>query len=106
VLLPFDLKEGDNAFTHGFLSGIGYYSGIINNTGGVLIGRDLFFSYENPGVRSQTVGSMYINARATTFAVSAVAPVPEPGTWALMLLGFGAVGTALRRAPRRTLQPA
>ncbi|NJC05897.1 hypothetical protein GGQ97_001690 [Sphingomonas kaistensis] len=27
--------------------------------------------------------------------------VPEPGTWALMLLGFGAVGTAIRRSRRR-----
>lgn len=27
-------------------------------------------------------------------------PVPEPGTWALMLLGFGGVGIALRRSRR------
>jgi hypothetical protein len=30
------------------------------------------------------------------------AAVPEPGTWATMLLGFGAVGFAMRR--RRTPQ--
>ena len=86
----------------GALSGGGMYSGIINNTGGVLTGRDLIYVYENPGVRRMTVGSSYINASAQTFAV--LAPVPEPGTWALMLLGFGAIGTALRRALRRTLQ--
>jgi hypothetical protein len=27
--------------------------------------------------------------------------VPEPATWAMMLLGFGAAGTALRRSRRR-----
>ena len=26
-----------------------------------------------------------------------IAPVPEPGTWALMIVGFGLLGTALRR---------
>lgn len=31
---------------------------------------------------------------------SSVAAVPEPGTWALMLLGFGAVGYSLRRRKR------
>jgi hypothetical protein len=31
----------------------------------------------------------------------AVAAVPEPGTWAMMILGFGAMGVAMRR--RRTL---
>jgi hypothetical protein len=29
--------------------------------------------------------------------VSVIAAVPEPGTWALMLLGFGAVGFSMRR---------
>jgi hypothetical protein len=32
-----------------------------------------------------------------TVAFSSVAAVPEPGTWALMLLGFGAVGFSMRR---------
>lgn len=36
----------------------------------------------------------------------AVAPVPEPGTWALLILGFGLVGGAMRRrsASRPTAQ--
>lgn len=31
------------------------------------------------------------------------APVPEPSTWAMMLLGFGATGLMLRRRNRRTM---
>lgn len=34
----------------------------------------------------------------------AVAPVPEPATWAMMLLGFGGIGFAMRRG-RRQLAP-
>ena len=30
-------------------------------------------------------------------------PIPEPGTWAMMLLGFGAVGFAMRRRRRPAL---
>jgi hypothetical protein len=30
------------------------------------------------------------------FTTAAAAVVPEPGTWALMLLGFGMVGGAIR----------
>ncbi len=30
------------------------------------------------------------------------APVPEPGTWAMMLLGFGGMGVALRRRRKMT----
>lgn len=29
------------------------------------------------------------------------APVPEPGTWAMMLLGFGGIGAAMRRQGKR-----
>jgi hypothetical protein len=32
--------------------------------------------------------------------------VPEPDTWALMLVGFGAIGSALRRRRSNTLRPA
>jgi len=32
-----------------------------------------------------------------TISLANVAAVPEPGTWALMLLGFGAVGWSMRR---------
>ena len=33
-----------------------------------------------------------------------VAPVPEPGTWAMMLLGFGAMGLMIRRQRRALVQ--
>jgi hypothetical protein len=35
---------------------------------------------------------------------SVPAPLPEPGTWAMMLLGFGGMGLALRRSRRRGKQ--
>jgi hypothetical protein len=40
------------------------------------------------------------------FIVSEFTPVPEPSTWAMMLLGFGAVGMAVRRNRRRALEAA
>ena len=41
-----------------------------------------------------------LGAGATTGAV------PEPATWAMMLIGFGAAGVSLRRRTRTTLQAA
>ena len=41
---------------------------------------------------------------ATSTRVNAVAAVPEPTTWAMMLVGFGAVGFAMRR--RKKANPA
>jgi hypothetical protein len=37
----------------------------------------------------------------TTFETSAIAAVPEPGTWAMMILGFGVIGGAMRSARRK-----
>ena len=34
-----------------------------------------------------------------------IAPAPEPATWAMMVLGFGAVGGSLRRRRRGSVRP-
>jgi hypothetical protein len=51
-------------------------------------------------------GRTYFNLHTSRFPsgelrAQLVAPVPEPSTWALMLLGFGAIGAGLR-AHRRS----
>ena len=38
--------------------------------------------------------------RITLGNIAAVGTVPEPSTWAMMLIGFGAVGSAMRRRRR------
>lgn len=47
-------------------------------------------------------GKSYLNIHTTTFSGGEirgflVASVPEPASWAMMLLGFGAIGIAVRR---------
>lgn len=44
-----------------------------------------------------TTGTLSTAGAITQFTTSQVAAVPEPGTWAMMLMGFGAAGFALRR---------
>ena len=39
----------------------------------------------------------FTQTRGTLTLSLEIADVPEPGTWALMILGFGATGAALRR---------
>jgi hypothetical protein len=49
-----------------------------------------------------TTGASSINVGANGFSNSVIVPppVPEPGTWAMMLLGFGGIGMAMRRRRR------
>ena len=71
--------------------------------------RDLFNQVMIPGMvntilvsgTAGTNGGKHKGANAT-FAgtLSFAAAVPEPGTWAMMLLGFGAVGMGMRRRSR------
>jgi hypothetical protein len=44
-----------------------------------------------------TSGPTYLD----DFLINTGAAVPEPSTWAMMLLGFGAIGFAMRRSRRR-----
>lgn len=62
-----------------------------------------FFSANGPQLFSGTTVSptFLVGSFATFDGELSIAPVstavPEPGTWALMILGFGAAGLALRR---------
>jgi hypothetical protein len=40
------------------------------------------------------------------FKLDIASAIPEPATWAMMIIGFGGVGSALRSARRRRLSPA
>ena len=43
------------------------------------------------------VGNAFHSFANESFDLNLVGSVPEPGTWAMMLLGFGAIGFAMRR---------
>lgn len=74
--------QNSERFTFAFLSGLGFDPNI-NNTYSVNL---------SAGGRS-----------LTTYAqVGSGAPVPEPATWAMMLVGFGAIGFQIRRKRQST----
>jgi len=52
-----------------------------------------------------TAGDMQI-VSGSAFAAPPTPPVPEPATWAMMLLGFGAIGLSMRHRRRKALQAA
>lgn len=72
------------------------------------IGLTTFFSANGPQLYEGTPydptflrGTFNTSGGELTIS-PAVAAVPEPGTWAIMLVGFGAAGAALRRRRRLT----
>lgn len=52
------------------------------------------------GNRIVVTGTTYGNAAFAGTLAFAEAPVPEPATWATMIVGFAAIGGAMRRARR------
>lgn len=77
------LKLGDPYFTEG---GLGY------SAGGVTY--DLYSFY---GILAECSGICRNGTTLSNFTVKrAVAAVPEPGSWMLMMAGFGLLGLALR----------
>lgn len=110
-IYSFDLQSigvaGNSAtdvdFTSVVLTGTGIVGSIIINP--AADSTDLFEHYAltnlalDAGQYTLTVSGMRGTTSTFTGNIS-FAAIPEPGTWAMMLLGFGAVGFAMRR--RRT----
>ena len=95
------LEEGDNNFSFGSPYSGGLFSGTISYHDGILTGQDLQFSRADGSCRFASVGCQSVFASASTFNVTG--GVPEPSTWMLMLIGFGAIGLALRRQGQQNL---
>ena len=68
------------------LGGVAIYSGIVNS---------LTFNYDVP------VGD---GAYSGTLSFDPTGAVPEPGTWALVLVGFAGIGFAMRRRPKQNVR--
>lgn len=98
----------------------GHFRGwVIDEKGGLVPNSD----YHNPvaialrhglvmggsfGVTGAGGENVYVNYDARVFAVDGLPfpHVPEPSTWAMMIIGFGGAGVALRRARKQAPVPA
>ena len=59
-------------------------------------GNDIRFFYQDT-VSQYRVNTFSPGSTSYVSATSSIAAVPEPATWGMMLLGFGALGAAMRR---------
>lgn len=98
-LPPANLGQGANPFSYGNPHSSGLWIGTIFNTNGLLTGQDLSFIREDSSCMFGAVGCRVVLASAATFNV--IGGIPEPGTWATMLLGFFIVGSVLRKKSLR-----
>jgi hypothetical protein len=95
VIVFLDLSAGSNDFIYGSpYAGIGSWHGTIVDNGG-LTGLDLTFSRTSCGPGTPAIGCVSRTGSSATFNVEAGA-VPEPATWAMLLLGFALIGVVLR----------
>lgn len=90
----FDWGTPDSYNTLTFLNGTG---GTVNPTvtgGGLAAGRYTYTFADSDNVRSVNFGT---TERAFEIDNLSVTAVPEPASWALMLVGFAMVGASVRR---------
>ena len=65
-------------------------------------------AYADPGGKLYHQGnffqpSQFYDGRSASFSLGGVSAVPEPAAWAMMIVGFGLTGGAIRVTRRRTL---
>jgi hypothetical protein len=101
------LNDGKGAY----LSAGTYWVGLFNNGlfplthfGGAAtpLGREVFREVGLPDVSIDSLNLAW-RINGTEALDTPVSNVPEPASWAMMLLGFGAIGVALRRRRRKLL---
>ncbi len=80
---------GPNGYFTNITTVGGVESGTVNFLGGIASGGTDYFSLEEPLTAASIGGT-----------------VPEPASWALMLLGFGGIGCAIRRRASGAAQTA
>lgn len=68
-----------------------------NTSSYLFLGTDPFGTTYYPNLSNARTGAQAVSMTAPTFSPVAVAAVPEPATWAMMIGGFGMAGGALRR---------
>ena len=95
---PDNDNNPDQLIVTPFLNGIG---GTFSSTWDLLEGNNTTLAAQIPNILA---GRAYINFHTVQFAGGEIrgnfAAVPEPSAWAMMLLGFGAVGYRIRRQRR------
>lgn len=97
--------------TDAYVSGVGAYGTDNLAFGGVTAGSYDHFSQTISTVAGSTYHltfdlSSYGSPNGLRISASdAIGAVPEPATWAMMLLGFGAMGVALRRSRKTARTP-
>jgi hypothetical protein len=114
--VDWDQLDKDGKIVSG--SNIDAFNKLMANAGGqVLIGLhwgnvpgdvqnvSAFYLWDNVATGSIRLTDTQGYSNAVLYRSTSVAAVPEPGTWALMLVGFGAVGGAMRRRRREALIP-
>ena len=95
----------------------GNYGNYFTTGGTFLDGSGLrFFTQADTDVRlffQDSVGRYRVNTfspGSSSFVTANTAPVaaavPEPATWAMLVLGFGSIGLSLRTARRTSMAPA
>lgn len=89
------ILTGDTALNGNLTGNIRSISGLISGLS-IAHGSNFGFRFRDINATGNDHG-LAVDNLSFTAALAPVSAIPEPSTWALMLLGFGAIGASMRR---------